>query len=261
MRATRRKFLQGLGAATLCPLCTPAWGQTPPTPAPEAHTEIHWGYEGLSGPETWGKLKPEFKACEVGVEQSPLNLRDGIKAEIGGLYVDYREGPVKRINNGHTLQISGPEGSRLLLGRKSFSLLQAHFHNPSEHRLNGKSFPLEVHFVHKAEDGALAVLGVFIEEGYENASLRPIFANPPAPGPEAALPDPIRLDALLPEDRGYFRYMGSLTTPPCTEGILWTVFRRPVQASKAQIESFARLFPLNARPTQSLNRRFLLETL
>lgn len=260
--ATRRRFLQGLGAA-LCPLCAAgtAWGQTPDTNPAAAPAEVPWGYDGLAGPADWGTLKPEFKACAVGVEQSPLNLHDGIKAHLGGLYLDYREGPVTCTNTGHTLQISAPAGSRLLVGRKAFALTEVHFHHPSEHRLNGKSFPLEIHFIHTAEDKSVASVGVFVEEGYENPGLRPLFAHPPQPGPAVPLPQPVRLDTLLPEDRGYFRYMGSMTEPPCTEGVLWTIFRRPIHASKAQIAAFTGMFPRNARPPQALNRRFLLETL
>ena len=256
----RRAFLKGLTAAALCPLCASgsAWGETAPT---HPGGEVHWRYDGMEGPQQWGKLKPDFKACEVGVEQSPLDLKEGIRAELGGLYVEYREASAGIINNGHTIQVNVPAGSRLIVGRKSYGLVQAHFHHPSEHKLNGKSFPLECHFVHKSEAGELAVLGVFIEEGHENATLKQVFANLPKPGPEQPLPDPLRFDALLPDDRAFYRYSGSLTTPPCTEGILWTVFRRPVRASKAQIQAFAALFPLNARPIQPQNRRFLLETL
>lgn len=259
--AIRRRLapllLAGLG------LSAPAWGQTPPAPAAAVPppADIPWAYDGLSGPADWGKLKPEFKACDAGAEQSPLNLRDGIKADLGGLYIDYREGLVTRTLTGKTLAVGAPEGSRLLLGRKTYALTQVQFHHPSEHKLSGKSFPLEVQFFHRAEDGSPAVTAVFIETGYENPSLRPLLANLPPPGEEARGPDPVRLDALIPDDRSYFRYMGSLTAPPCTEGIPWTVFRRPVQASQAQIEALTKLFPPNARPTQSLNRRFLLETL
>lgn len=260
--ANRRRFVPLLLACL--GLAAPAWGQTPPAPvpaAPQPPADIPWAYSGLSGPADWGKLKPEFKTCDAGTEQSPLNLRDGIKADLGGLYIDYREGLVTRTHTGKTLVIGAPDGSRLLLGRKVYQLTQVELHHPSEHKLNGKSFPLEVQFFHRAEDGSPAVTAVFIETGYENSALRPLLTNPPTPSSEARLPEPIRLDALIPDDRAYFRYMGSLTAPPCTEGVLWTVFRRPVQASQAQIDALTKLFPPNARPTQSLNRRFLLETL
>lgn len=261
MQATMtNRRMKGLLLALCLGMATSAAGQTPP-PAPPPPADIPWTYDGLSGPADWGKLKPEFKVCEAGSEQSPLTLRDGIKADLGGLYVDYRDGIVNRIHTGKTLQIGAPEGSRLLLGRKAYQLAQVQVHHPSEHKLNGKSFPLEIQFFHRAEDGSAAVTAVFVEAGYENASLRPLLALPPTPGTEAPTADPVRFDALIPDDRSFFRYMGSLTTPPCTEGILWTVFRRPVQASQTQIDSLTRLFPPNARPVQMLNRRFLLETL
>ncbi|MBY0430110.1 MAG: carbonic anhydrase family protein, partial [Rhodospirillales bacterium] len=143
-----------------------------------------------------------------------------------------------------------------------YKLVQFHFHHPSEHLLSGKRFKMEAHFVHKAEDGRLAVLGVFIRPGAENAAYAPIFANMPEhEGPEKLI-EGVKVNPadMLPAGRGYFRYMGSLTTPPCSEGILWSVFKDSLEASPAQIEKFAKLFPMNARPPQELNRRFLLDT-
>lgn len=146
------------------------------------------------------------------------------------------------------------EGSR-------YDLLQFHFHHPSEHLLSGRSFDLECHFVHKSAAGGLAVLGVFIRPGLTNPVLEPIWAAMPMEGgKDAAVGSPVDLAGLLPFERDFFRYMGSLTTPPCSEGLTWTVFKTPIEASVAQIQQFAALFPMNARPVQARHRRFLLES-
>jgi carbonic anhydrase len=142
-----------------------------------------------------------------------------------------------------------------------YELVQFHFHHPSEHLLSGKKFDMELHFVHRSEAGRLAVLGVFIQPGAANAALGPIWAAMPAEaGPARDAGAVVRPAALLPATRGYFRYTGSLTTPPCSEGVLWTVYKDPIEASPDQIRRFAALFPVNARPAQSVARRYLLET-
>ena len=153
-------------------------------------------------------------------------------------------------------------GSRTIINGQAFDLLQFHFHHPSEHLLSGKSFDLELHFVHRSEKGRLAVLGVFIQPGAENAALAPIWAAmPKEAGDERDTGATIAPADMLPVGRGFFRYQGSLTTPPCSEGVLCTVFKEPIEASPAQIRQFAELFPVNARPPMPLNQRFLLESL
>jgi len=168
--------------------------------------------------------------------------------------------PLRIINNGYTIQVNTPPDNRLLIAGKAYALQQFHFHHPSEHLLAGKAFDLECHFVHKATDGGLAVLGVFIRPGAANASLTPVWqAMPTAAGPEKTVSGvTVDIAGLLPKQRAYYRYFGSLTTPPCSEGIVWTVFQSPVHASPEQIRHFAALFPMNARPVQRVNWRFLL---
>lgn len=260
--ALTRRSLFGFTAAALCPLCAPALAAEPAQNAPHpAGAPPHWGYEGEAGPTHWGELSADFRTCAIGVQQAPIDLSGAIKAHPGPLHLEYRPIPLRVVNNGHTIQVNTPPGNRLQIAEKTYELQQFHFHHPSEHLLAGKAFDLECHFVHKAADGALAVIGVFIRPGSANAALTPIWqAMPSAPGPEKAVAGVLVDSAgLLPKQRVYYRYFGSLTTPPCTEGITWTVFRTPVHASPEQIRRFAALFPMNARPAQPLNRRFLLQ--
>ena len=260
--ALTRRSLFGFTAAAFCPLCGPALAADPALGAPHpTGSPPHWGYEGANGPTHWGELSADFRTCSIGMQQTPIDLAGAIKAQPGPLRIDYRPMPLRVVNNGHTIQVNTPPGNRLQIAGKTYELLQFHFHHPSEHLLAGKAFDLECHFVHRAADGALAVIGVFIRPGAANASLTPIWqAMPTAPGPEKAVSG-VTVDTagLLPKHQAYYRYFGSLTTPPCSEGITWTVFRTPVHASHAQIRRFAALFPMNARPVQPLNRRFLLQ--
>jgi carbonic anhydrase len=257
-RHSRRGALRllGLGAgAAVCPFCLSSLAQAADSHAP------HWSYEGEGGPAQWGKLSPDFKTCELGIQQTPIDLKDGIRAEIGGVELAYPAMPLRVLNNGHTIQVNCAPGGRARINDAAYDLLQFHFHHPSEHLLSGKPFDLECHFVHKSAAGNLAVVGVFLKPGAENPGLQPIWqAMPAQEGPEHLIETAIDLTALLPRSRDYFRYIGSLTTPPCSEGVLWTVFRSPIEASPEQIRRFAQLFPLNARPVMPLNRRFLLET-
>ena len=263
-QSLHRRRLFSLTAAALCPLCAVAKAEETAHPVAQHGTgaPAHWGYEGEAAPGKWGELSADFKSCSLGTEQTPIDLRSAIKAQAGPVGIAYQKVPLSILNNGHTIQVNTPPGNKLEINGTSFELVQFHFHHPSEHLLSGKPFDMELHFVHKAASGALAVVGVFIEPGAPNPGLAPIWAAMPAKESPATQVTGVTVDpsALLPQNRGYFRYMGSLTTPPCSEGLLWTVFRSPVQASPEQIRQFAGLFPLNARPVQSINRRFLLES-
>lgn len=239
-------------AAALCPLCKAGGARA---------AEVHWEYEGKNGATEWGKLSPEFQACSMGREQTPIDLKDSIKSEVGMLSFAYKRMPVRILNNGHTIQVNCPAGSQAQIGNQTYDLLQYHFHHPSEHILSGQRFELELHLVHKNKAGELAVVGVFIKPGAANAALQSLWAVMPAKeGPEKWTSVSLSPDRLLPPNSTYFRYYGSLTTPPCSEGVLWTVYREPIEASEAQLRQFAQLFPNNARPVQPLNRRFLLTT-
>ena len=259
-RITRRS---ALGSMIACACCFPG---LPGLRAEEkasggAGTAPHWGYEGAVSPEHWAELSPDFKTCQIGMEQTPIDLKGGIKAQFNKPFsLAYKPVGGKIINNGHTIQVNMDKGCSCSIEGVSYDLLQFHFHHPSEHLLAGKPFRMEAHFVHKAQSGALAVIGVFMKEGAANALLAPVFNDmPTAEGGEKALRAPLNPSGFFPARRGYYRYMGSLTTPPCSEGLTWTVFKEPVAASAEQIRKFAALFANNARPIQNRNRRFLLE--
>ena len=249
----RRNALRVLAAAAFgtCPICRAL--------AEEQHP--HWSYEGAEGPENWGGLSADFKTCSIGLEQAPIDLAHAIRAETGPVAPSFPSMPLTIVNNGHTVQVNCAPGGNSMIAGEAFDLLQFHFHHPSEHLVAGKTFDMELHFVHKSTAGKLAVLGVLIQQGAENTALAPIWAALPEqagdPVPVGTMIDPA---ALLPAQRQFFRYHGSLTTPPCSEGVLWTVFEQPIEASSEQIAKFAALFPVNARPVQALNDRKLLES-
>lgn len=260
----RRSLLR---LAAFCPLCATAACAVPAAPHVEADAHVahgppHWGYEGANGPGQWGELSADFRTCAIGTEQTPIDLHAGIRAQTGKVDFAYHRMPLAILNNGHTIQVNAPPGNRVVLAGAGYELVQFHFHHPSEHLLAGKALDLECHFVHRGPDGGLAVVGVFFQPGAANAGLAPIWRAMPTEETAAKPVEGVMVDpaALLPKDRTYFRYMGSLTTPPCSEAVTWTVFRSPLQASPDQIRQFAALFPANARPVQPLNHRFLLES-
>lgn len=226
--------------------------------------EPHWGYEGETGPELWSDLSPDFGVCTAGQQQSPINLEGGISSELAEVQVDYQEIPLRLIHNGHTVQVNiEPGDHHIILDNKKFDLLQFHFHHPSEHTLNGFHHTMEAHFVHRNSAlGELAVLAVFMKEGSENQALKPVWDFlPTEEGPEEVIEDVIvPINQILPIDRSHYRYFGSLTTPPCSETVHWVVFQQPVEISTAQAQQFARVFSWNARPTQPINRRFVLQS-
>ncbi|MGE5547481.1 MAG: carbonic anhydrase [Solirubrobacterales bacterium] len=233
------------------------------TIAPALASEVHWSYEGHGGPAEWGKVSNEFAACETGRDQSPINIVQAIPAELADFQVHYQPQALAVVNNGHTIQVNFNPGSFIQFEGERYDLVQYHFHTPSEHAVAGKRSPMEVHLVHKgATSGKLTVLGVMMVAGKANPTIEAVWAAMPAePGPERTVAEVV-LDpaALLPADRGYFRYEGSLTTPPCSEVVHWVNLKRPIEVTQAQLDRFPQLFPMNARPLQPVNRRFILET-
>ncbi|RAU23099.1 carbonate dehydratase [Paramagnetospirillum kuznetsovii] len=250
----RRSFLRhATGAACLCGACG---GSIANAVAAEG---AHWAYEGHGGPKEWGSLAPEYAACSMGKEQSPIDLTKPVAAIMGDPVPSWRPMPLKVQNNGHTIQVDCAGGGNLALDGKSYDLLQFHFHTPSEHTVDGAAFDMECHFVHKAADGGLAVLGVMIAKGAANPALEAIWQVMPTKGGESVnAPGMLDASMLLPKETLSFRYAGSLTTPPCSEVVQWVVFRQAITASADQIARFAKLFPMNARPVMPLNRRKLL---
>lgn len=225
----------------------------------DGHVDDHaeWGYHGDLGPAHWGDLEGSMQ-CKDGQAQSPLALSSTLASEdLSDLAHHYQPSGVSIVNNGHTLQYNYDPGSKLRLGEVDHELLQFHFHAPSEHTLDGKQFPMEVHFVHRAESGGLAVVGVFIEEGAENQALiDAAWEHLPRKADEVHEDADALFNALelLPQGPTY-RYAGSLTTPPCTEGVAWHVFAEPISFSGPQIAKFTDIFSGNYRPVQPLAMR------
>lgn len=228
-----------------------------PTPTP-----AHWEYEGEEGPEFWGKLDPNYALCSTGRAQSPIDISGAETDDLTGITFNYNPSALNIFNNGHTIQVKYDPGSSITYNENEYQLAQFHFHHPSEHTINGEAFDMELHFVHLDAAGNVgAVVGVMLKQGEtDNAAFASIFDNLPA---EKGDPQPtdtmINASDLLPETRLYSTYTGSLTTPPCTQGVRWLVLTTPVELSAHQLEEFSSLFELNARPVQPLNTRDLLE--
>jgi len=222
---------------------------------------LHWSYDGLGGPESWGKLKPEYAKCASGTRQSPIDIRDGIQVTLDPIKFEYQPSRFGVIDNGHTVQVNVAPGNAIEAMGRRFELLQFHFHRPSEERIDGKQFDMVAHLVHKDADGKLAVVAVLLERGSAQAIVQTVWNNLPLEkGEEQAAQVAIDLNQLLPTERSYFTYMGSLTTPPCSEGVLWMVMKKPVTISPEQLAIFTRLYPMNARPVQSASGRMIKES-
>ncbi|MGV0958647.1 MAG: carbonic anhydrase [Limnohabitans sp.] len=221
----------------------------------------HWEYEGKAGPAQWGSLEKDFVTCKIGGEQSPIDISTKAteKAKLPGIKTAYSASAGELVNNGHTIQINLAEGGSATVPSGSYKLLQFHFHTPSEEKINGKNFPLVAHMVHKNDAGNLAVIGVLFKQGQENKALKDIFAALPAKEGKEALKQNFDATTLLPANMGYYAFKGSLTTPPCSEGVAWQVLKTPVEMSKAQIQAFQKVFKMNARPVQPLNQRKVLD--
>jgi carbonic anhydrase len=197
--------------------------------------------------------------CQLGLEQTPVDLASGIKADAGPISFDYRALPLRIVNNGHTIQVNADPGSSCTIGATKYELLQFHFHHPSEHLVDGKRFAMEAHFVHAGAAGGLAVVGVFIAPGKGNVAFHKIVSTMPShEGPPVAADAAIDPNGLLPAARTYYAYEGSLTTPPCSETVDWLVLADRIEVAEADIARFAALYPMNARPVQNRNRRFIL---
>jgi carbonic anhydrase len=240
-----------------------------PTIANETHAQhgvpttahAHWAYEGVVGPEAWGAMKPEFTTCATGQRQSPIDIRDGIAVDLDPVAFDYRASSFGVIDNGHTVQVNVAPGNAIqVLGRR-YELKQFHFHRPSEERIDGRQFDMVAHLVHKDAEGRLAVVAVLLDRGSVQPLVQTVWNNLPLEkGEEVPARARIDLNDLLPKDRRYYTYMGSLTTPPCSEGVLWMVMQQPVPLSEQQIDIFARLYPMNARPVQAASGRLIKQS-
>lgn len=226
-----------------------------------ANETAHWGYTGDTGPENWAQLTPENASCS-GKNQSPINLAGFTEADLPPIEFNYGNSNSKEVlNNGHTIQVNYTSGDTIKVDSIQFALKQFHFHAPSENHINGKSFPMEAHLVHKDSTNDIAVVALMFEEGAANPELEKVWAEMPADADTVdALDTQVDASKLLPQNRDYYRFNGSLTTPPCTEGVRWLVMKQPVTASKEQIEKFAHVMHHpNNRPVQATNARPVLQ--
>jgi carbonic anhydrase len=228
--------------------------------AARAEGEHHWSYNGSTGPAKWSKLESDYTVCGLGHLQSPIDIHDADakKSDLPAIAFDYKPSPLRIIDNGHTVQVDYALGSSITVQGKQYQLVQFHFHRPSEEKINGKSADMVAHLVHKDPDGNLAVVAVLLKTGAANNLIATLWKNvPKEKGKEHDVPG-VEVNAadLLPADKSaYYTFTGSLTTPPCSEGVTWFVLKAPTSISKAEIERFAHLYPKNARPTQPLNGR------
>lgn len=227
-----------------------------------------WSYHGETGPEHWGDLLNEYQVAKTGTEQSPINIvtKDAVKSTLPAIEFSYDKTHIHFFNNGHTVQADiTPSENSLTMGDSQFDLLQFHFHTESENSVDGKHFPVEMHMVHRNENGELAVVGVFFESGDENETLKELWENLPREDDLGYYTNrQVNLEKLIPEDRSCYRFDGSLTTPPCTEGVKWIVMSEPLEMSTKQINNFFELFSGsrfpkgNRRPIQPLNERVVV---
>lgn len=223
----------------------------------------HWSYEGEGSPEHWGTLSEENKTCQTGMNQSPINIDTTLTAHLSPLDVHYTDGPVTLINNGHTIQagLKTTTADTITIDGTPFTLQQFHFHAPSENTIHGKHYAMEMHLVHKDARGAVTVVAAMFDKGTANAELDKLWAAMPEnSGQDTKITTQMDLNALLPADKTYWRFSGSLTTPPCSEGVTWIVLKHPLTLSAAQLEKFSHtMHHDNNRPTQPLNGRVVVE--
>lgn len=226
--------------------------------------EVEWGYSGKTGPERWGELSPDFILGKLGRNQSPINIAGDslIEADLPPIKFDYKDEPLKILNVGHSIDVMYEAGNSIEIDGIRFVLQQFHFHNPSENQIDGVKFPLESHLVHADQNGNLAVIAVMFAAGKENAFIKKIWAHAPGKKGKTATVagEVVNVMKMLPANKDYYRFNGSLTTPPCTEGVRWLVLKDPVEVSGGQVKAFRELIGYaNARPIQPINARAILK--
>ncbi|MBN8505595.1 MAG: carbonic anhydrase family protein [Burkholderiales bacterium] len=233
-----------------------------PAAKPAARPPVAWGYTGEGAPEHWGELAPENRLCAVGTRQSPIDLRDTLKVDLEPIQFDYRDGGFTVLDTGHTIQLTLPPGNGLTVRQRRYELQQVLFRRPAEERINGRGFDMGVHLIHRDARGRTAIVAVLLQQGEQDQPVvQKVWNHLPLEKlqPEQ-VPSGLNLADLLPHARGYFTFMGSLTTPPCSEDVLWMVMREPVTVSSQQLAVFTRLYPMNARPIQPAAGRIVKES-
>ena len=223
--------------------------------------EVDWAYSGATGPESWGQLKPAYQQCMLGKRQSPIDIQDGLPLQLEPIQFDYRPSRFRVIDTGRTVQVNLDLGNTITVMGQRYELVQIQFHRPSEERVNGRAYPMSAQLVHKSPAGQLAVVAVLLDQGEPHALIQQIWNNLPLEKHQelaAQMPlDPSQI--LPPQHNQYYTYMGSLTSPPCTENVLWMVMKQPITVSTEQIAIFHRLYPMNARPVQPMSGRLIKE--
>ncbi|BCD59699.1 MULTISPECIES: carbonic anhydrase [unclassified Nitratiruptor] len=226
----------------------------------EGHHANHWSYSGQEGPQHWGEIDPKFRMCALGVNQSPIDMNRFVDAKLPSLKITYAGIAKEVVYNGHTIKVTTLGKNEVVIDGKPFVLQQFHFHTPSENKINGKQFPMEAHFVHKSKDGEYLVIALMFKEGAKNSALQKILNDlQPEVGQKRMLKEMFNPGDFFPRKLDYYRYDGSFTTPPCTEGVRWIVLKRPVQASKEQIAKMHEIMHNNNRPVQPLKARVILK--
>jgi carbonic anhydrase len=259
----RRKLVFLVGAALLTSLSS------------QAQWKTRWEYEGARGPDHWSELDPAYASCNAGKEQSPIDIEASEKTALPALHFESRNGPLKYLmNNGYTIRVNYHDaagtGNLLSVGDQTFQLMQLHFHHPSEEFIHGKAYDMVAHLMYQSSDGKVAGVAVLLKAGKANETIQRIWEHMPTTESKV-LPDfshqeemipgvEINPAGLLPNDVSYYTYMGSVTAPPCTEGVRWFVLKTPVDISREQISAFAKLYPHDARPIQPLNGRVVKES-
>jgi carbonic anhydrase len=222
---------------------------------------MHWSYGEHGGPAEWGELDKGFAACKLGKVQSPIDIRGAKATDLPAIKFVYKPSPLKLIDNGHTIQVNYAPGSSIEVDGERYELVQFHFHKPSEEKINGKAHDMVAHLVHKAADGRLAVVAVLLDKGGANPTIDTIWKNlPSTKEKEVSVKTSIDVAKLLPADKGYYTFAGSLTTPPCSEQVRWFVMKSPVKITEGEIAAFGKIYPMNARPTQPVNGRSIQST-
>lgn len=236
--------------------------KAPAQPAPPMYAAIDWSYEGAGGPANWARLRPDYAICASGRYQAPIDIRDGIRVDLEPVKFDYKVSRFRIVDTGHTIQVAVGEGSTISLTGHTYQLQRIEFHRPAEEHINGRGYDMDMQLIHQDEAGNTAVVVVLLEAGgAENPQIQTLWNNLPLEVNRDVTPTvALDLKALLPENRAYYTYIGSLTTPPCTEEVLWLVLKQPMSMSVDQLAIFSHLYKNNARPVQSSYGRLIKES-
>ncbi|GEO96385.1 carbonic anhydrase [Kocuria turfanensis] len=262
---TRRSVITGSGVGLLAMItgCTNTAGPDDPATAspPQGGASGEWSYEGASGPQHWGELDDEFTTCSTGTAQSPIDVPSNAPLSSSPTTLDYTVADFQARDTGHTVELHALSPQRITVDGTQYTFKQMHYHAPSEHTVGGTSYEAEFHFVHQSDDDALAVIGVLATAGKDNAAWSPVIdAVPATRGGNSPEVTGLTLTSLLPDSLGHYAYDGSLTTPPCSEGVRWLLLQTPIELSTGQIEDLRSVHSGNNRPTRPLNNRKISQT-